>query len=116
MALPNIDDLEVRHIWCQNRYRKYTLFFYTTNFQIVGYCVSGETKIVASKHTKAAAVKDLSDLICPDQRTVCDSGTCCQADNDNYNCCPLKNAVCCKDNVHCCPKDFKCVEGGQFVL
>lgn len=26
----------------------------------------------------------------------------------SYGCCPLVNAVCCKDQLHCCPQGSKC--------
>ena len=49
------------------------------------------------------------DNICPDAVTVCDaSDTCCISTNGNYSCCPLEDAVCCKDHIHCCPKLYKC--------
>ncbi|KAI6649433.1 Kielin/chordin-like protein isoform X2 [Oopsacas minuta] len=35
--------------------------------------------------------------------------TCCNfKGKDNTGCCPLSNAVCCKDLAHCCPQGYKC--------
>ena len=31
---------------------------------------------------------------------VCASG--------EYACCPLRNAVCCSDHLHCCPQGYTC--------
>ena len=50
-----------------------------------------------------------TDRICPDAITVCDaSNTCCISTNGNYSCCPLEDAVCCDDHIHCCPQRYKC--------
>ena len=35
--------------------------------------------------------------------------TCCSfMGENNTGCCPLTNAVCCEDQVHCCPQGFEC--------
>ena len=55
----------------------------------------------------ATATKD--NIICPDGKSMCsDSETCCQMKSGDYGCCPLPNAVCCTDNVHCCPSGYTC--------
>lgn len=39
----------------------------------------------------------------------CDSSeTCCPIDNNQYGCCPMAEAVCCPDQVHCCPEGYTC--------
>ncbi|KAH6939554.1 hypothetical protein HPB50_019342 [Hyalomma asiaticum] len=46
---------------------------------------------------------------CSDGRSHCPDGyTCCVAPSGSYSCCPLKDAVCCDDNVHCCPHGTVC--------
>uniref|UniRef100_A0A8C7YJZ1 Granulin a n=1 Tax=Oryzias sinensis TaxID=183150 RepID=A0A8C7YJZ1_9TELE len=39
---------------------------------------------------------------CPDQTT------CCKTQEGGWACCPLPEAVCCEDFIHCCPKGQTC--------
>ncbi|XP_078251143.1 progranulin-like [Rhinoraja longicauda] len=49
-----------------------------------------------------------SAITCPDGN-VCDDGdTCCKHSDGTYGCCPLPNAVCCSDMIHCCPENTTC--------
>ena len=69
--------------------------------------------IVCSRPThpllRLIRVKTVQDIVCPDQTQECPSGnTCCQLSNGNYGCCPQPNAVCCSDNLHCCPHGYIC--------
>lgn len=49
-----------------------------------------------------------SQKICPDG-SLCNTGdTCCKLRSGQYTCCPLPNAVCCKDQEHCCPYGYRC--------
>lgn len=48
--------------------------------------------------------------------------TCCELLDGKYGCCPLENAVCCDDHIHCCPQTAKCevgmclqADGGRFA-
>jgi hypothetical protein len=34
--------------------------------------------------------------------------TCCVLVDGTYGCCPLQNAVCCNDHLHCCPQNTQC--------
>ncbi|XP_052406891.1 granulin a isoform X4 [Carassius gibelio] len=43
-----------------------------------------------------------SNHICPD------SSTCCKNTDGDWGCCPLPEAVCCKDHIHCCPHGTTC--------
>ncbi|XP_069111438.1 LOW QUALITY PROTEIN: extracellular matrix protein A-like [Argopecten irradians] len=53
-----------------------------------------------------------SDVVCPDGKSECKSGTtCCKLGDDRYGCCPLPNAVCCDDEKHCCPNGYTCSTG-----
>ncbi|XP_033762849.1 multiple epidermal growth factor-like domains protein 6 [Pecten maximus] len=48
-------------------------------------------------------------VICPDGHSQCPSGdTCCKVGENKYGCCPQPNAVCCADEKHCCPHNYKC--------
>jgi len=49
------------------------------------------------------------DVICPDGRHACPTGsTCCKLPSGEWGCCPIPNAVCCKDRLHCCPQNTVC--------
>ncbi|XP_063074190.1 granulin b [Engraulis encrasicolus] len=43
-----------------------------------------------------------SALICPDGGMCEDGDTCCKTPSGGYGCCPLPNAECCSDHLHCC--------------
>ncbi|CAF3527016.1 unnamed protein product [Rotaria socialis] len=46
---------------------------------------------------------------CPDKQSYCpDNETCCLLSSGQYGCCPLPDAVCCNDNLHCCPNGYTC--------
>uniref|UniRef100_A0A663FFJ7 Granulin precursor n=1 Tax=Aquila chrysaetos chrysaetos TaxID=223781 RepID=A0A663FFJ7_AQUCH len=48
------------------------------------------------------------DVKC-DMETSCpDGNTCCQLSSGAWGCCPLEEAVCCPDHVHCCPQGYTC--------
>ncbi|EEC02737.1 granulin, putative, partial [Ixodes scapularis] len=48
-------------------------------------------------------------IVCPDGKFKCPDGyTCCKAPDSSWSCCPLKNAVCCDDHIHCCPEGSVC--------
>ena len=57
----------------------------------------------------------ITGIQCPDNKTQCLNGnTCCEmADGKSYECCPLENAVCCPDHLHCCPEKKKCGDDGN---
>ncbi|XP_077595377.1 progranulin-like isoform X2 [Stigmatopora nigra] len=49
------------------------------------------------------------ELDCPDKRSTCpDETTCCQMTSGQYGCCPMPDAVCCSDRLHCCPHGTVC--------
>jgi len=49
------------------------------------------------------------DNQCPGSKASCpDDSTCCHLHDGSYGCCPIKNAVCCQDSVHCCPAGYSC--------
>ncbi|CAL8282240.1 unnamed protein product [Merluccius merluccius] len=69
-------------------------------------CRSGEESFPLA--TKISAHPN--DVIChPDSLIMCpDQTTCCQMVNGSYGCCPMPNAMCCSDHLHCCPEGYNC--------
>ncbi|KAJ8414445.1 hypothetical protein AAFF_G00053150 [Aldrovandia affinis] len=49
-----------------------------------------------------------SALTCPDARVCKDGYTCCQTPSNEYGCCPIPNAECCEDHLHCCYEGMIC--------
>uniref|UniRef100_UPI003AAD5DEB granulin b n=1 Tax=Centroberyx gerrardi TaxID=166262 RepID=UPI003AAD5DEB len=47
-------------------------------------------------------------LICPDGGMCEDKNTCCKNPAGGYGCCPLPNAECCSDHLHCCYEGTVC--------
>ncbi|XP_043440649.1 progranulin isoform X2 [Prionailurus bengalensis] len=48
-------------------------------------------------------------VLCPDAQSQCpDGSTCCELPSGKYGCCPIPNAVCCSDHLHCCPQNTVC--------
>ena len=72
------------------------------------HCVKGNEVIKASKDTTALSVRDVQ---CGDGSYCPDGNTCCKLSGEGYGCCPLPNAVCCSDGVHCCPNGYTCSGG-----
>ncbi|CAN7997268.1 unnamed protein product [Ixodes hexagonus] len=73
-----------------------------------GFCTK-----VSDPFTKATLAKGVSagatEVVCPDGKFRCPEGyTCCKAPNGSWSCCPLKDAVCCDDHIHCCPEGSVC--------
>ncbi|XP_034611933.1 progranulin isoform X3 [Trachemys scripta elegans] len=63
-----------------------------------------------------ARVRALStgrDVQCDEQTSCPDGNTCCRLSTGAWGCCPLVEAVCCQDHVHCCPKGHKCDPAGK---
>lgn len=55
-------------------------------------------------------VHSSSSKDCPNTSFEClDGETCCRLPvGEGWGCCPYRNAVCCKDRLHCCPEGLKC--------
>ncbi|TKS89394.1 Granulins Proepithelin [Collichthys lucidus] len=69
-------------------------------------CRSGETHVPMLKKISAALSNDVQ---CPDKKSSCpDETTCCMMTNGTYGCCPMPDAVCCSDRIHCCPAGTEC--------
>eukprot|EP01137_Pigoraptor_chileana_P023101 Opistho-2@88864 len=63
----------------------------------------------ASSKKNAVVAANVKSVVCSDTRYACDDGTtCCMQPSGEYSCCPLANAVCCSDHVHCCPVGYYC--------
>ncbi|XP_037546891.1 granulin b [Nematolebias whitei] len=45
---------------------------------------------------------------CNDSVACADGNTCCQSAQGTWACCPLPEAVCCEDHLHCCPHGTVC--------
>lgn len=78
----------------------------TTCLVSKGQCQRGQ--FYTDWFTKSPAIS-VRNVPCPGGTTSCpDGNTCCQMLSGEYGCCPLPEAVCCTDHVHCCPKDYTC--------
>ncbi|GFU48511.1 progranulin [Nephila pilipes] len=42
--------------------------------------------------------------------------TCCELLNGKYGCCPLSNAVCCPDKIHCCSANERCDASSRYCV
>ena len=58
----------------------------------------------------------LQSVECSDGSACPDGSTCCELASGGYGCCPLPNAVCCSDGVHCCPNGYTCSDGMFFIV
>lgn len=54
-----------------------------------------------------------SDVPCDDFTSCPSSNTCCRLASGEWGCCPIPEAVCCSDHLHCCPQGYTCLAGGQ---
>ncbi|XP_023235004.1 granulins-like [Centruroides sculpturatus] len=70
-------------------------------------CIKAKEGRVFTKLKTLRALK-FEDVVCEDQTRCNDNATCCQLQSGQWGCCPLPNAVCCSDKVHCCPQDTIC--------
>uniref|UniRef100_A0A8D1WYI8 Progranulin n=1 Tax=Sus scrofa TaxID=9823 RepID=A0A8D1WYI8_PIG len=53
--------------------------------------------------------KPSDDILCPNSQFHCpNSSTCCTMLDGSWGCCPLPQASCCGDKVHCCPHGTSC--------
>ncbi|XP_061444484.1 progranulin isoform X2 [Rhineura floridana] len=60
------------------------------------------TRLAVDLHLSAHDVQCDVEHRCPD------GNTCCRRGPSTWGCCPLEEAVCCSDNIHCCPKGYTC--------
>ncbi|XP_064647998.1 SCO-spondin-like isoform X2 [Lineus longissimus] len=73
-----------------------------------GTCSKGASTLKWLQKSPASPIP-VSGVVCPDGASQCPSGnTCCKLASGQYGCCPLPQAVCCSDHVHCCPNGYSC--------
>ncbi|XP_036794568.1 progranulin isoform X4 [Oncorhynchus mykiss] len=53
------------------------------------------------------------DVPCDESTACLDGTTCCKTQEGGWACCPLPQAVCCSDFIHCCPHGKKCNQAAQ---
>ena len=77
-----------------------------------GNCVQRESSVPMLTKTLAMPRNSSSQLkavVCPNGETECKSGeTCCELKSGKWGCCPVSNAVCCGDGIHCCRQHQTC--------
>ncbi|GFS07045.1 granulin epithelin variant 1 [Elysia marginata] len=71
-----------------------------------GRCLKGDDFMAL--FTKQPSKPAVNDVTCPDQSSCPSGQTCCQNQEGGYGCCPLPEAVCCSDKLHCCPSGYTC--------
>ncbi|XP_069094008.1 progranulin isoform X18 [Pleurodeles waltl] len=60
------------------------------------------------KKVRAKETSQNIDVQC-DSTTYCNQGeTCCRTASERWACCPLSQALCCSDHIHCCPNGYTC--------
>jgi len=64
----------------------------------------------------AQLLVDTTTVACQDGTSCPNGNTCCAKVDGGYGCCPLSDAVCCEDKIHCCPQGSQCdVSGGECI-
>ncbi|GAB0199357.1 progranulin [Grus japonensis] len=62
----------------------------------------------AGRARPLASLPKARDVRCDDESSCPDGSTCCRTSLGTWGCCPLEEAVCCHDHVHCCPRGYTC--------
>ncbi|KAG8446958.1 hypothetical protein GDO86_014410 [Hymenochirus boettgeri] len=73
-----------------------------------GTCVMGQISIPWFKKLPAYPSVTTHDVQCDESRTCPSGSTCCPTLGGGWACCPLEKAVCCSDDLHCCPNGYTC--------
>ena len=82
-----------------------------------GTCTKGDRVIAMFKKQPAIkkpeqnvlSHKAPQNVVCPNHESECSpNSTCCLLQSGVYGCCPIADAICCGDGVHCCPKSYTC--------
>lgn len=72
-------------------------------------CLTATGSLPLAKKVPAMWRSDGPGVLCPDGQSQCPYGsTCCEMPSGKYGCCPIPNAICCSDHLHCCPQDTVC--------
>ncbi|PWA21451.1 hypothetical protein CCH79_00003239, partial [Gambusia affinis] len=72
-----------------------------------GVCKSGGHEVPLTKRISAGS-RDVHAVPCNDSVACADGNTCCKLQTGKWACCPLPQAVCCEDHLHCCPSGTIC--------
>ncbi|CAL1543698.1 unnamed protein product [Lymnaea stagnalis] len=70
-----------------------------------GECKQGADRV---QWVEKVLAKSREEVTCNDGSSCPQGSTCCQLASGSYGCCPLPQAVCCDDHVHCCPNGYTC--------
>ncbi|KAK2916272.1 hypothetical protein Q8A67_000646 [Cirrhinus molitorella] len=66
-------------------------------------------KLISGQNVAVTQVSSLhSNVTCDDTKSCPDGDTCCRNQKGGWGCCPLEQAVCCDDLIHCCPHGTTC--------
>uniref|UniRef100_A0A8C1MS83 Granulin a n=1 Tax=Cyprinus carpio TaxID=7962 RepID=A0A8C1MS83_CYPCA len=66
-------------------------------------------KLISSQNVAVTQVSSVhSDVPCDSTKSCPDGSTCCKTKEGGWACCPLPQAVCCDDFIHCCPHGTTC--------
>uniref|UniRef100_A0A3Q2P8Z2 Granulin b n=1 Tax=Fundulus heteroclitus TaxID=8078 RepID=A0A3Q2P8Z2_FUNHE len=65
-------------------------------------------KIQPTVAEKGAMQSKVHAVPCNASVACADENTCCKTPKGEWACCPLPQAVCCKDHLHCCPNGTVC--------
>ncbi|XP_039421739.1 progranulin isoform X2 [Corvus cornix cornix] len=77
-------------------------------------CAGGHHCCPQGSHCGADGQSCVTDLApravpCPDGQSECpDDATCCVTSSGAWGCCPMPQASCCADKLHCCPHGTVC--------
>ncbi|XP_041365850.1 multiple epidermal growth factor-like domains protein 6 isoform X3 [Gigantopelta aegis] len=81
-----------------------------------GRCIKQDGTSYPWLQKSAALSRKVEDVQCDSQYSCPTGDTCCKLQSGQWGCCPLPNAVCCSDGVHCCPHDTTCdVSQGRCI-
>ncbi|KAM3172017.1 hypothetical protein ACTXT7_015412 [Hymenolepis weldensis] len=64
---------------------------------------------ISKKFVPSAASEDMKTSKCQLDWTPCSA-------NGRTGCCPLKNAICCSDGLHCCLEGSTCLDNGNCLV
>lgn len=77
-----------------------------------GHCnKKGQDSVPLLTKTTAKFIHEITSVkatTCKDGSSCPSTSSCCPLDNGTYGCCPMVNAVCCSDHIHCCPSGYTC--------
>lgn len=73
-----------------------------------GTCIKPYATALPLIHTLSNEDDDEGEAVCDATRRCPKTQTCCRVSDDEWSCCPLQRAVCCKDMKHCCPEGYTC--------